>query len=103
MTIERVSEILVAVVRDGLYDYTQFGDGTRFTKVQVTGKLYAAIASEVREVGSGGLAMQIVEDSNAFAAIQTRGGSDLRHFNKSVVFTHGLVGPRLLLKAHPHV
>ena len=63
----------------------------------------AAIASEVREVGSGGLAMQIVEDSNAFAAIQTRGGSDLRHVNKSVVFTQGLVGPRLLLKAHPHV
>ena len=47
MTIERVSEILVAVVRDGLDDYTQFGDGTRFTKVEVTGQLYAAIASEV--------------------------------------------------------
>ena len=30
--------------------------------------LRAAVASEVREVGSGGLAMQIVKDSNAFAA-----------------------------------
>ena len=63
----------------------------------------ASVVSQVCEVCFSGLAVKVVKDYNAFTASKTRGSGYLRHFDKSVVFTQGLVRPGLLLKAHPDV
>ena len=56
----------------------------------------APVASQVCEMRLGGLAVEVVKDRNAFTASQTRGGGDLRHLHKGIVFAYCLIRPGMV-------
>jgi len=47
-SIEKIVDMLNAVVAEGLNDYTKFGDKTKYTKEEVTAKLFETISVRVK-------------------------------------------------------
>lgn len=47
-SVEKIVDMLNAVVAEGLNDYTQFGNKTKYTKEEVTAKLFETISVRVK-------------------------------------------------------